>query len=103
MTDTHGCISGFNSDGTLNSSANPAALGWPIAIFGEGAGQMSPAVTGGIGNGKSQIVAPVTALLVDPTPFPPFGADGPGPMKTQPAATSLCRGCTRICRGHIPA
>ena len=87
LADAQGCISGFNSDGTLNNAANPAALGSFIVIFGEGAGLMNPAITGGIGNGQSQIVAPVTAVLVDPTPPSIFRADGPGPIQSQPAAT----------------
>jgi uncharacterized protein (TIGR03437 family) len=72
LTDSHGCISGFNSDGTLNSSTNLATPGSFIAIFGEGAGLMNPAVTGGIGNGQSKILAANTANLNE------FGITGSG-------------------------
>jgi uncharacterized protein (TIGR03437 family) len=71
LTDTKGCVSGFNSDGTLNGSAHPAMLGTFIAIFGEGAGRMNPAITGGIGNGQSHIVASVTAIARNGGPFSP--------------------------------
>ncbi len=76
LMDSQGCISGFNSDGTLNTQANPATLGSFVAIFGEGAGLMSPAVTGGIGNGQSRILAASAANLSGPS----LEAVGVGPL-----------------------
>ena len=61
--DSLGCLTSFNADGTVNSAVHPAALGSSILVFGEGAGQMSPAVTGAIGNGQSRILGSVGAFL----------------------------------------
>ncbi len=70
--DSLGCLTSFNADGTVNSAAHPAALGSSILVFGEGAGLMSPAVTGAIGNGQSRILGSAAASLYLPG-FPGMG------------------------------
>jgi uncharacterized protein (TIGR03437 family) len=71
---SEGCVAAVNPEGSINSSSYPASLGSVISIFGEGAGLMNPAVTGGIGEGASQIVAPVFAELQESgTGFPGEG------------------------------
>lgn len=63
VTTSEGCVAAVNPDGSINSATYPASLGSVVSVFGEGAGLMNPAVTGGIGQGASQIVAPVVAEL----------------------------------------
>jgi uncharacterized protein (TIGR03437 family) len=54
----------INQDGSINSSANPAAAGSPVSVFVTGAGVMQPAVQdGSLGAGASQPALPLSVTL----------------------------------------
>lgn len=79
---SEGCVAAVNPDGSINSAAHPAIPGSFVSVFGEGAGLMNPAATGGIGDGTARIAAHVSAEIQVPgTGFP-----GAGPPITAPVS-----------------
>ncbi|HEV8042749.1 MAG TPA: hypothetical protein VGP62_27975 [Bryobacteraceae bacterium] len=68
-----------NSDGTLNSAANPAARGELIALYATGLGQTKPpGVDGKIVKGLAATVAPVAASIGGQSAKVVFAGDAPG-------------------------
>ena len=93
-TATPGVFAIVNANGSVNDAAHPALLGTTVAIFGTGAGLMTPAaITGSLGAGKTAIVNRVSANLrtvdsfIDPNPAKSvaldvsYAGDAPGSVQ----------------------
>ena len=63
----------LNQDGTLNTPVNPAARGSYVTLFGTGMGLYDRSLMDGsiVGAPVANLVTPVSATFLDPTPVPP--------------------------------
>ncbi len=115
--DSNGCLSAFNSYGTLNSSKNPAALGSFIAIFGEGAGLIRnprlPAQLGTWPNSDLSLRSPPRSI--DPTapsgqlragrrePDTVLRPTPPATLRVQAMIARICPGASsKVCSCSLP-